>query len=188
MSIFEIGINDTLQDVIRKCNYNFRQITSSRQMINSETSADISGLIQDLENEIRNRINADDLINDKIDQMFDQSGKIDPSILPSDIINAYPINDATELSSGWLSLTQNGSALVPEEDKLYILLSASTSYLVNTIFKWSGSSYIALTNVYPIDSIYMSASPTNPSTILGGQWVNISTSTLPDIYIWKRTA
>ena len=77
------------------------------------------------------------------------SGIIDNQYLPSyvdDVIEAYPISGATELSAGWLSLTSGGTALTPETGKIYIILAASTSYAVNTQFRWSGSTYVELSD------------------------------------------
>lgn len=80
---------------------------------------------------------------------LNSSGIIDNQYLPSyvdDVIEAYPISGATELSAGWLSLTSGGSALTPETGKIYIILAASTSYAVNTQFRWSGSTYVELSD------------------------------------------
>ena len=78
---------------------------------------------------------------------LNSSGIVDTTYLPSyvdDVIEAYPRTGQTELTSTWLSLTDGGSALTPETGKIYILLSASTSYAVNTQFRWSGSTYVEL--------------------------------------------
>lgn len=77
------------------------------------------------------------------------SGKVDTSYLPSfvdDVIEGYPISGATELSAGWLSETSGGSALTPEQDKIYILIADSTSYSANSTFRWSGSTYVLLSD------------------------------------------
>lgn len=78
---------------------------------------------------------------------LDSNGLVDTSYLPSyvdDVIEAYPRTGQTELSSGWLSLTSGGAALTPETGKIYIILAASTSYAVNTQFRWSGTTYVEL--------------------------------------------
>ena len=53
----------------------------------------------------------------KVDKLvFDSNNIIDSSILPSyvdDVIEAYPLSGATELSSSWLSTSSGGSALTP---------------------------------------------------------------------------
>lgn len=80
---------------------------------------------------------------------LDANSKVDSSYLPSyvdDIIEAYPRSGATELSSSWLSLTSGGAALTPETGKIYILMAASTSYPVNAQFRWSGSTYVKLSD------------------------------------------
>lgn len=77
------------------------------------------------------------------------SGKVDTSYLPSfvdDVIEGYPVSGATELSAGWLSKTSGGSALTPETDKIYILMADSTSYSANSTFRWSGSTYVLLSD------------------------------------------
>lgn len=80
---------------------------------------------------------------------LDANSKVDSSYLPSyvdDVIEAYPRSGATELSSSWLSLTSGGSALTPETGKIYILMAASTSYPANAQFRWSGSTYVKLSD------------------------------------------
>lgn len=75
------------------------------------------------------------------------SSKIDSTYLPSyidDVIEAYPISGATELSAGWLSETSGGTAFTPESGKIYILMADSTSYDANSQFRWSGSAYVKL--------------------------------------------
>lgn len=72
---------------------------------------------------------------------------IDSTYLPSyvdDVIEAYPVSDATELASGWLSLTSGGSAFTPETGKIYILMADSTNYSTNGQFRWSGSTYVEI--------------------------------------------
>lgn len=78
---------------------------------------------------------------------LDSSGKVDSSYLPSyvdDVIEAYPRSQASELSSEWLSLTSGGGKLTPETGKIYVLMAASTSYDVNTQFRWGGTAYVKL--------------------------------------------
>ena len=75
------------------------------------------------------------------------TSKIDTIYLPSyvdDVIEAYPVSGATELSAGWLSATSGGSALTPETGKIYVLMADSTSYAANTQFRWGGTAYIKL--------------------------------------------
>lgn len=80
---------------------------------------------------------------------LDSTGKVPTAQLPSyvdDVIEAYPISGATELSSGWLSLTSGGSALTPESGKIYVLMADSTSYDANSEFRWGGSTYVKLSD------------------------------------------
>lgn len=77
------------------------------------------------------------------------SSKIDSTYLPSyvdDVIEAYPVSGATELSAGWLSTTSGGSALTPETGKIYVLMADSTSYSANSQFRWSGTTYVKLSD------------------------------------------
>lgn len=77
------------------------------------------------------------------------SGMVDTSYLPSfvdDVIEGYPVAGATPLSAGWLSKTSGGSALTPETDKIYILMADSGDYAANSTFRWSGSTYVLLSD------------------------------------------
>ena len=81
--------------------------------------------------------------------VFDSNNLIDSSILPSyvdDVIEAYPRSGATELSITWLSKTSGGSALTPETGIIYVLMADSTSYAANTQFRWSGTTYVKLSD------------------------------------------
>ena len=150
--LIDININDTLQDVIRKCNHNFRMASRSRIQTTAlrDLSEDVEGALDNLAEVLADEIDrsrtADSEMNDKIDRIvFDQSGRIDPSILPSyidDVIEAYPLQSETELTSDWLSLQQDGDPIVPETGKIYVILDASENYPVNSQFRWSGNSYV----------------------------------------------
>ena len=83
----------------------------------------------------------------KLDSITMTNGIIDASVLPSyvdDVIEAYPVSGATELSAGWLSKTSGGSALTPETGKIYVLMSDTTSYSANSQFRWGGTAYVKL--------------------------------------------
>lgn len=83
----------------------------------------------------------------KLDSIVVSNGVIDSSSLPSyvdDVIEAYPRSGQTELSAGWLSLTNGGSALTPESGKVYVLMADSTNYAANSQFRWGGSAYVKL--------------------------------------------
>lgn len=78
---------------------------------------------------------------------LDANGKVASSHLPSyvdDVVEAYPRTGQTELSAAWLSTSSGGSALTPEQDKIYILMADSTTYSANSTFRWSGSTYVLL--------------------------------------------
>lgn len=83
----------------------------------------------------------------KLDSLNITNGVIDASNLPSyvdDVIEAYPVSGATALSSGWLSETSGGSALIPETGKIYVLMADSGDYSANTQFRWGGTAYVKL--------------------------------------------
>lgn len=78
---------------------------------------------------------------------LDANAKVDAQFLPSyvdDVIEAYPVSSATELSAGWLSLTSGGTAFTPEAGKLYVLMASSTNYSANDEFRWGGTTYVKL--------------------------------------------
>lgn len=78
---------------------------------------------------------------------LDSNGLIPTERFPSfvdDVIEAYPVSGATELTAGWLSRTSGGTALSPETGKIYILMAATSTYAVNSQFRWSGTTYIKM--------------------------------------------
>jgi len=75
------------------------------------------------------------------------AGKVPASQLPSyvdDVVDSYIVSGATELTSGWLSTTDGGSALNPEVSKVYIVLTAGAYQ--NKTYRWSGSTYVIIGN------------------------------------------
>jgi len=85
----------------------------------------------------------------KVDKLVFDGNVLNSSILPSyvdDVIEAYPISGATELSSTWLSLTSGGTALTPESGKIYVLLADSTNYTANSQFRYGGTTYVKLSD------------------------------------------
>lgn len=73
---------------------------------------------------------------------LDSTGKVPAAQLPSyvdDVIDAYIVSGATAFSTGWLSLTDGGTALTPESGKIYIVVSAGEYNLRE--FRWSGTTY-----------------------------------------------
>lgn len=88
-----------------------------------------------------------------------EGGKIPAAKLPSyvdDVVEAYPVSSATNLAAGWLSDTNGGSALTPEAGKIYLLMEDVTDntdpqnpvviYAANSQFRWSGTTYVPLTD------------------------------------------
>lgn len=78
---------------------------------------------------------------------LDANGLVPSSQLPSyvdDVIEAYPRSGQAELSAGWLSETNGGSALTPQAGKIYVLMADSASYATNTQFRWATSAYVKL--------------------------------------------
>ena len=76
---------------------------------------------------------------------LDSSGKVPNSQLPSfvdDVIDSYIVSGATALSSGWLSKTSGGTALTPETDKIYVIVS--TGEYLNKTYRWSGTTYVEI--------------------------------------------
>lgn len=78
---------------------------------------------------------------------LDNDGKVPSSQLPSyvdDVIDSYIVSGATALSAGWLSKTDGGSALTPETDKIYVVLSSGEYQ--NKTYRWSGSTYVEISS------------------------------------------
>lgn len=78
---------------------------------------------------------------------LDNDGKVPTSQLPSyvdDVIEAYIVSGATALSAGWLSKTDGGSALTPETDKIYVVLSSGQYQ--NKTYRWGGSTYVEISS------------------------------------------
>lgn len=72
-------------------------------------------------------------------------GKVPSGQLPSfvdDVIDSYIVSGATALSSGWLSKTSGGTALTPETDKIYVIVSSGEYQ--NKTYRWSGSTYVEI--------------------------------------------
>lgn len=72
-------------------------------------------------------------------------GKVPSAQLPSfvdDVVDSYIVSGATPLSSGWLSLTNGGTALTPETGKIYVIVEAGAYQ--NKTYRWSGSTYVEI--------------------------------------------
>ena len=85
------------------------------------------------------------------------SSKIDATYLPSyvdDVIEAYPRSGQTDLSSTWLATgSASGTVITPETGKIYVLMAATSSYAVNSQFRWGGSAYVLLQSGEGVSSI-----------------------------------
>lgn len=160
--IVDINSNDELRDVIRKTNTNFRLLKNHIANRTSQISADIdidmdditdaiNGIIDDFTSALNSERQARQDKDTEIERGYcplDQNGLVDSQHLPSyvdDVIDSYPVSGSTELSAGWLSRSPNGSAFVPETDKIYVLVADSASYEANSQFRWSGSTYVSIT-------------------------------------------
>lgn len=76
---------------------------------------------------------------------LDNDGKVPAAQLPSyvdDVVDSYIVSGSTELSAGWLSANEGGSAFTPETGKIYVVLT-SGQYL-NKTFRWSGTTYVEI--------------------------------------------
>ena len=108
---------------------------------------DIVATQTDLENLSDVYINKDQLGANNGVATLGNDGKVPSSQLPSfvdDVIDSYIVSGSTALSSGWLSKTPTGSALTPETDKIYVILSDG-EYL-NKTFRWSGLTYVEISS------------------------------------------
>lgn len=79
--LIDIGMNDSLQDVIRKSNRNFRMISSDQtRQGRSELRTEIGNVDDALAAEAEARSQADFRIDEAIDDIRDQISHIDPSV------------------------------------------------------------------------------------------------------------
>ena len=76
---------------------------------------------------------------------LDSTGKVPSSQIPSsvdEVIDSYVVSGATAFSSGWLSDTDGGTALTPETNKIYVVLSIGE--YANKTYRWSGTTYVEI--------------------------------------------
>lgn len=76
---------------------------------------------------------------------LDSTGKVPTSQIPSsvdEVIDSYIVSGSTPLSTGWLSATSGGSALTPETNKIYVILTDGE--YVNKTYRWSGTTYVEI--------------------------------------------
>lgn len=127
-SVAAIGTSDSLNTAIGKLEYHLNNLSTS-------DIPDLSGtyLLASLKG-----------ANNGVASLG-ADGKVPNSQLPGfvdDVIDSYIVSGATALSSGWLSLTDGGSALTPETGKIYVVLTTGT-YL-NKTYRWSGTTYVEI--------------------------------------------
>ena len=59
-----------------------------------------------------------------------------------DVVDSYVRAEGTALAADWLSETDNGAALTPEGDKIYVIVSEGEYQ--NRTYRWSGSTYVEI--------------------------------------------
>lgn len=59
------------------------------------------------------------------------------------LVDAHPASGATPLEQDWLE-DEQGTAIVPDDEHVYILREAQSPYLVNDQFRWSGDTYVKM--------------------------------------------
>lgn len=83
--------------------------------------------------------------------IVDSGGIINPINLPSyvdDVVEAIHDTSLTPSSDKWLLHESSLSVIVPERDKIYVLVGATSAVTddeyLNTQYRWSGTQYIKL--------------------------------------------
>jgi predicted nucleic acid-binding Zn-ribbon protein len=78
-------------------------------------------------------------------------GKVPANQLPSyvdDVLEVYVRTAATPLNSDFFSLTSvTGTALTPESGKIYLVIGAVDTDLVNTTYRWGGTHYAVIGDI-----------------------------------------
>lgn len=76
---------------------------------------------------------------------LDATGKVPAAQLPAyvdDVVDSYVRAEGTALAADWLSETDDGAALTPEGDKIYVIVSEGEYQ--NRTYRWSGSTYVEI--------------------------------------------
>lgn len=84
----------------------------------------------------------------KVDKLVWNGSVLDSSVLPSfvdDVVEVYPVG-TTELASDWLSTAAGGAPITPESGRIYVLMADSTNYTANSQFRFSGTTYVKLSD------------------------------------------
>lgn len=84
---------------------------------------------------------------------LDSTGKIPSSQLPSyvdDVVECYTVSGSTPLSSGWLTDTSGGTALTPEQGKLYVVVESGDYQ--DKQYRWSGSTYVEIISTLDVST------------------------------------
>lgn len=90
-------------------------------------------------------------------------------------------------NSNYINVGDKVVCLVPNNQfNDMIVLGVADGTLENKNIYSTRESIINL--VYPINSVYVSSTNSNPSTLFGGTWQLLGSLTSPVIYFWQRTA
>lgn len=76
---------------------------------------------------------------------LDSNGMVPAAQLPAyvdDVIDSYVRAGGTALAADWLSETDGGEALTPEDGKIYVIVSEGEYQ--NRTYRWSGSTYVEI--------------------------------------------
>lgn len=76
---------------------------------------------------------------------LDSTGKVPAAQLPAyvdDVVDSYVRAGGTALAADWLSETDGGEALTPEDGKIYVIVSEGEYQ--NRTYRWSGSTYVEI--------------------------------------------
>ena len=124
--LIDIGMNDTLEDVIRKCNHNFRVSNASQTRQSSSKIRSVSGDVDDLENRV--------ITNEE-----------NISILQDDVLD---IRNELLDSMHYMGSVSQESALPhsPAVGDTYLITTGTTTRPANTVVIWDGSSWVRTNN------------------------------------------
>lgn len=88
---------------------------------------------------------------------------------------------------GYIKVGDSVVCLVPNNQfNNLIILGVADGTLENENIYSTRESIINL--VYPINSVYVSSTNSNPSILFGGTWQLLGSLTSPVVYFWQRTA
>ena len=99
-------------------------------------------------------------------------GKIPSSQLPAgvdDVVDSYVRSEGTALQADWLSETEEGEALAPAGDIIYVIVSEGEYQ--NKTYRWSGSTYVEI-------SASLALGETSSTAFRGDHGIQIYNSTI----------